>query len=83
MASGQAEGQGTVGPGPWLKVEVRRIGGVGRSGIDYRHRGTPLLSLQDQAPLMDIGLGRIVAPKEDEATIEVWLRMVVTVRRRR
>ena len=76
---GQSQGQGGVGSRPRLQVKVGPVGRVCGSGIHHRHRGSPFLSLKDQAPLVDIGLRWIVAPQENEPGCPCENRMVVEI----
>ena len=59
-----------------------KVGGVRRvraSGVDDGHPRAALPGLGDQPHLVDVGLGRVVAPDEEESALDREPRMVVPV----
>ena len=63
----QSEGQRPVASGPRTEPQIGRLGALGATGIDHHQAPAGLSSLLDERHLVDIGLGGVLAPHDDQA----------------
>jgi hypothetical protein len=76
---GHPKGQGPIGSWPRLKMKISQISAVRASGIHHGNASALLPGIQDEAPLMNVGFRRIMAPEKDEFAFPGQRRMVVAV----
>ena len=63
----QGEGQCPVTAGPRAEPQIGRLGALGAARIDHHQAPARLSRLLDERHLVDIGLGRVLAPHDDQA----------------
>ncbi len=67
---GDAEGERAVGTGTDLHQQLRAFRRLRPPRIDDDHPRPALHGLLDESHLVDVGLGRILAPEDDEAGVD-------------
>jgi len=76
---GNAEGEGTVGPGADLDQQLCTLGRLSAPRIDDHHPSPALYCLLDEGHLVDIGFGRVLAPEDDQPRVDEIPGCIVTV----
>ena len=76
---GDAESEGAVGPGADLDQQLRAFGRLRAPRIDDHHPRPALDRLLDESHLVDVGLGRVLAPEDDQPRVDEVPRRVVAV----
>ncbi len=66
---GDAEGEGGICSGPGLHQQVGAFGGLGPPGVDHHQFGALLLRLFDEDHLLDVGLGGVLPPQDDQLRV--------------
>ncbi len=76
---GETERQSPVRSGARLHQEFGPLGRFGAARIDDDQLGAAILRLVDQRHLMDIRLGRVLSPEDDQPRVDEIPRRIVPI----